>query len=127
MSFTSGKRAQLGLPPVNHDPHPNVWEGHSERDQMRTDTDMFRRGAPIGFPNYAYRPRPEFAVLDNPVLAEFRGRLHYQELVKHPVSAPALAAIWVTELHRHICDRRERTSGCFNHARRVLEKLAALS
>ncbi|WP_406245849.1 hypothetical protein ACI7YT_12475 [Microbacterium sp. M] len=46
--------------PFNDDPYPNVWEGHSERNQMRADTDMFRRGAPHNRETYRHRPRPEF-------------------------------------------------------------------
>lgn len=74
-AFTSGTQARDGRT-VNHDPHPNVWEGHSERDQMRADTDRFRKGALFNHSRYRARPRPEFAVLDNPILFELRQYAH---------------------------------------------------
>lgn len=68
--------------PFNDDPHPNVWSGHTERNQMRTDTDTFRKGAPsyLNYEgNYIVRPRPEYDRPQNnptnPILVEFR-KLH---------------------------------------------------
>ena len=59
----------------NNDPYPNVWDGHSPRDQMRSDTDMFRKGAPSSLKGYSRKPRPEFqhgVLPENPILVAFR-------------------------------------------------------
>lgn len=122
--FTSGYRAAHDLPPANHDPKPWAYTrnagdndngpfGHNERATFRVDGAMM------------WWPRPEYDVLDNPILAQFRARLRYQTMVNHPVSAPALAAIWVTNLYRYAWDHTHGTTE-FNHACRVLWKLAAV-
>lgn len=43
----------------NADPLPWVWQGHSEYNQMRADTNLYRTGKKAGA-EYVYRPRPEF-------------------------------------------------------------------
>ena len=50
--------------PVHPDPWPWVWDKHSKKDQMRTDTDMFRKGAPRGVQasmTYIFVPRPGYS------------------------------------------------------------------
>jgi len=121
--FTSGRRAQLGLPLANHDPYPFVWKGHSEINQMRTDTDVFRKGAPYALARYHHRPRPEFAVLDNPILAELR------RFTSTGLATPREAMELILSLVRR--RRWEKLPAAswsqIDHARRVLQKLAALA
>lgn len=50
--------------PPKLDPYPWVWDGHSKTDQMRSDTEMFRKGAPRGVlasMNYVFLPRPSYS------------------------------------------------------------------
>jgi len=127
--FTSGTQALQGRK-INHDSYPNVWEGHSPRNRMRADTDMFRKGAPFNHERYRYLPRPEFDVHDNPILAAFRaddgpvryevhGRRpslieHYLDQIEGAERDPVLAKIGlgVTATPEQVI-----------HARRVLLKL----
>lgn len=60
--YTSGYRAEIGLPPANHDPLPYVYY-----DGLRLSQPLIRT---IGMADYA--PRPEFNVPDNPILVAFR-------------------------------------------------------
>ena len=49
------------------DPNPWVWDGHSKTDQMRLDTEMFRKGAPRGVMasmNYVFQPRPGYSQIE---------------------------------------------------------------
>jgi hypothetical protein len=119
---------------LNSDPHPIVWDGHSPYDQMRADTDMFRKGAPARFPGYSHRPRPEY---DKPMhnepnrlLIDFRyidaGRGEYARWVRdfdeHPEfwqrqpGAGLFAGVTVGYEADHIA-----------HARKVLTRLANLT
>jgi len=121
--YTSGTQARDGRK-VNHDPYPNVWEGHSPRNQMRADTDMFRKGAPFNHERYRYLPRPEFDVPDNPILARFRERI--EETWEHPYWGDA----WDSTMDyigfaSDFPYRVKETSAEIDHARRVLSKLAA--
>ena len=112
--MTSGKRAEL----ANHDPYPWITRKHAQRFHNEQTLGTWPSGCD-------YDPRPEFDVPDNPILTQFRGRLRYQARVKRPVSASALANIWLTDLYRHTWDHQHDTPS-FEHARRVLSKLAAV-
>lgn len=106
-------------PPFNDDPYPNVWNGHSPRNQMRVDTDMYRRGAPYNHERYSYKPRPEFDRPQhnptNPILAKFRER-------SYPV------AYWVHRLSKgDLPDGVEASIEQIDHAHRVLTRLANLT
>lgn len=111
--FTSGTQALQGRK-VNHDPKPWL-NGHGVRIVHGIE----------GLNRNSYDPRPEFDVPDNLILASFRGRLRYQETVKCPVPAVSLANIWLTDLYRYTWSHQHDIAE-FNHARRVLAKLAAV-
>ncbi len=117
-AYTSGTQARAGRT-VNHDPEPYV--------QLDTYGNICGRVA--YYPYYAdgitvlYRPRREFAVLDNPILAELRdgydatGRTDYRRsLVQMQLGALAFGE-W-----SGVTTHEERA-----HARRVLTLLAALA
>lgn len=122
--FTSGTQARDGRK-INHDPYPNVWEGHSPRNRMRADTDMFRKGAPFNHERYRYLPRPEFDVLDNPILAAFRvtwqGQLDMLEQAEFLALELGDAGLWPDDGYTD-----EYTREQIDHARRVLDKLVAV-
>lgn len=111
MSFTSGTQALQGRT-INHDPEPYV----GTRGRQRI---------PYGLGTEAYVPRPEFAVLDNPILAQFRAEESDWANVKgFPITERA--DNWAQDIAdgEIYYDRppEERT-----HARRVLTKLAAFT
>jgi hypothetical protein len=55
-------RALAPAAPPKLDPYPWVWEGHSKTDQMRSDTEKFRKGAPHRVNmGYVFLPRPEYS------------------------------------------------------------------
>lgn len=119
--------------PFNDDPYPNVWAGHSERNQMRTDTDMFRKGAPsyLGYEgNYVVRPRPEYNRPQNnptnPILTCFReyaeGRVGW--LAAHWTSTDEMWSEMVLKDEK--LDEHMGSSEQEGHARKVLTRLAAL-
>lgn len=104
----------------NNDPHPNVWDQHSERDQMRADTDKFRMGCKegvVGSMVYVRRPRPEF---------------QYGKLPANPILVMARQA----GSHGHLVDFAEGflddpldsiSHPHVTHAHRVLTLLATLT
>jgi hypothetical protein len=107
-------------PPFNDDPYPNVWNGHSPRNQMRVDTDMYRRGAPYNHESYSYKPRPEFGRPQhnptNPILEWFRAVL---EDPKCGTFDQVLDDFLIFHIKGH--GRHE------HHARKVLTRLASLT
>lgn len=104
--------------PFNDDPYPNVWAGHSERDQMRTDTDMFRKGAPsyLGYAgNYIVRPRPEYdRPQNNPT----------NRLLK--AARRAQADGFLSDFLEGFLSERNTEHPEIDHAQRILTRLAAL-
>lgn len=134
--YTSGTQARDGRT-VNHDPNPWVIE---------------QEGAPLGhyrFPTHAAAcaefnradgdriirrmPHPEYAVLDNPILAGFRAnsfstRWHAEYWIKALDAHNAFGAqsVWSDPQHA-FHSLSNATPEQIEHARRVLTKLAALS
>lgn len=111
---------------LNHDPYPNVWDGHTPFNQMRADHDKFRKGAPVGvFPTmtYLHRPRPEFDHAQhnepNALLVTFR------TIWKgHPGTIQGyLAGITAAVAE----DDEPQLIARVEHARRVLSRLATLT
>ena len=113
---------------LNHDPYPNVWDGHTEFNQMRADTHRFRKGAPgirIGTMNYRSRPRPEFDHIQhnepNPILVTFRKSLQEDLPFTNPgnwaanLAKPPYPDSWYYASPEQI-----------DHARRVLTRLAQI-
>jgi hypothetical protein len=102
---------------LNHDPYPNVWDGHSPHNQMRADTDMYRKGAPYRYPGYSHKPRPEYDHPQhnepNPILVSLR--LRPGDL--------ATNAAYTLRLIDAILDG-SNADATTAHARRVLERLA---
>lgn len=121
-TYTSGFRAAHNLPPVE------CYDcGELATDQYR---DAYGRGRSMPVCEedgryYATQGERVETVLDNSILVQFRGRLRYQQMVKHPVKPSAVAAIWTTNLYRYTWDNQHDTPE-FKHARRVLSKLAAV-
>lgn len=108
--FTSGRRAQVGLPLANHDPHPWL-----EPDGSRYLTvEAYYTGRPREF-----APRPEFDVPDNPILKEFRRSAPWDVQ-----RAARIAADWLEPPASPI--PRTSSPKQIEHARRVLRKLEAL-
>ncbi|MEY4081680.1 MAG: hypothetical protein RL430_2110 [Actinomycetota bacterium] len=114
---------------LNHDPYPNVWDGHTPFNQMRADHDKFRKGAPVGVigsMTYLHRPRPEFDHVQhnppNPILVAFRTEVRLQR----EADWLPMHAVAETTLERQ--DGFEDATGAqCAHARRVLTRLARLS
>ena len=111
--FTSGTQARDGRT-VNHDPEPWTCEHCGKRSAVEWGLDRYGR---------TYDPRPEFAVLDNPILAAFRKRValyYYEEM-------SVLAAAW---LRGSVLTRVAYNAGAtleqIDHARRVLSKIAGM-
>lgn len=108
-------------PRENNDPYPNVWDGHSQYNQMRGDTDMFREGAPYNFERYSYRPRPEFDHVQhnepNPILVDVRD---YWAHANSPIRANQVA------IYLEVCDISaiQATPEQVEHAHRILTRLA---
>lgn len=123
---------------LNHDPYPNVWDGHTPFNQMRADHDKFRKGAPVGVigsMTYLHRPRPEFDhVQHNPpnrVLTAFRTREPDVTLDFWLFAFSAYAAFggwsdWDDPRHP-VHALAMATEEEIDHARRVLTRLAHLS
>lgn len=116
MQFTSGTQARDGRT-VNHDPRPWI-----DQDGWRWTTEAKDAYSARGSVNeYRHDPRPEYAVLDNPILAELRRSTvtapeFFDEEVKMALSRdPNYSNAYVTSTPKQII-----------HARRVLERLAAL-
>lgn len=110
--FTSGTQARDGRT-VNHDPYPyrsNAIGRH--RDRSRSATGRFAVVDPV------YDPRPEYAVLDNPILAAFR-----QEGPRFFGGIEGWLTYAMGGTH---CMGIRLPDGAIDHARRVLRKLAAL-
>ena len=114
-------------PPFNDDPYPNVWNGHSPRNQMRVDTDMYRRGAPYNHESYSYKPPPEF---DRPQHNPTNPILEWQRKTTRPG--------WAAVAARYVLDRWDATIGALpalgiitytpnmeQHALRVLTRVAS--
>lgn len=108
---------------LSHDPHPNVWEGHSPFNQMRADTDVYRSGSPegvFGQMRYVRRPRPEFDHVQhnqpNPILVDFR-----QDYDGDMRGWGVWFALWLYQEPREIGSPEH-----IAHARRVLNRLALL-
>lgn len=113
MIFTS-------TPQTNHDPHPNVWNGHTPFNQMRTDTEIYRKGAPAPsayWKNYIRVPRPEFdGAPMNLILASYRAEVE--------ALGQADPEDWLPVTnHGYLPDVSDEER---DHARRVLERLVAL-
>lgn len=121
--FTSGYRAAHRLPQANHDPRPVVVrlaDGSTVRFPTLRSANYYREN---------YRPardrgqievdrRPWYAVLDNPILAELRLN------VRNGSALLPMVRVHLNTLHAHpIAANPEQ----IDHARRVLERLAALS
>lgn len=109
---------------LNRDPHPNVWDGHSQHDQMRDDTDMFRKGAPYNYKRYTHRPRPEFDHVQhnepNPVLTWAREVGTSTALDEATFSSGSyMVGAWVGD--------QQVTSDHVVHARRVLTRLVRMA
>lgn len=108
--FTSGTQALQGRT-VNHDPEPYLWfsGGRSAKG-----SDWGSR------PQCRYAPRPEYAVLDNPLLGALRDCKRFC-----PEDCEDALA-WVEWLWQE--DRAEGDQPAhIDHARRVLTRLAALT
>ena len=122
---------------ISRDPWPYVWAGHSERDQMRADTHMFRKGAPSYHPTmpYQYRPRPEFDNNPNPVLELFRegrsgGPLHEDArdyLRAMSEDQWAYASDQANVEVNTMAVERGATDAHYAHARKVLQRLVNMS
>lgn len=121
MTFTSGKRAEIGMPPANHDPEP--WRSRTTFERYPEPDAAPERVLTWGMD---LAPRAKFDVLDNPILADFRAN-H----VRKQIGTPKLAVSWGRALSGGVDWARE--SGRKGdpqqiiHARRVLSKLAALA
>ncbi len=111
MQFTSGTQEIQGRS-VNHDEYPYVcynWPGG------------LRIHEPVPGCADAYEPRREFAILDNPVLAQYRrtgivvGKHVSAEQYLRYIDVPGKAAQWHWKPEQ------------IEHARRVFTLLAALS
>jgi hypothetical protein len=101
--MTSGYRAAHGLPRANHDPAPRYIEN----------------------PNGDYAtlcPRPEFDVPDNPILAAFRTDWYRPE--DGLGQEPDVLDYWIDWLD--YTAPQLHTVKHIEHARRVLQKLAAV-
>lgn len=105
--YTSGTQALRGRK-INHDPEPWVDLAHGNR---HPDTD-------IGGIAVWYDPRPEFDVLDNPILIELRQYAHATDLTR----AVATLRDWWVPGGSAIPAAREQA----DHAWRVLRRLDAL-
>ena len=111
MQFTSGTQAMQGRT-VNHDEYPYVcynWPGSARIDE------------PVPGCADIYEPRPEFAILDNPILMTLRTHVMSGADVRGQVQVFLNTAPldWVPYLGA--------TPEQIEHARRVLTLLAALS
>lgn len=114
-------------PPFSDDPFPNVWAGHSEHNQMRADTHMYRKGAPdsaIGSMVYVTRPRPEFdRPQTNPtnlVLADLRD--YWKHHGTKLTARHAAAYLDACDL-----DAMNAPAEHIDHAREVLTRAAAFA
>jgi len=116
-------------PAINHDPQP--WRnglGHRFADGGYRGYDSDGR-----FRRYL-APRPEFAVLDNPILADFRRLVNETiDTGKYGTQSPEQARWWCTlladpsEVNRSFSGfDYPYTDAQHAHARRVLQKLAAV-
>lgn len=116
--FTSGKRAQLGLQPANHDPYPWVWvASKSGMDSGRCSVTV---PDDVGDGYHGeLRPRPEFAVLDNPILAAFREQ--------GPGFFGGIDGWLKYATHGTHCNGVPIPDGAIDHARRILTLLANLT
>lgn len=109
--FTSGLDPMRVAP--NHDPEPWV----ARRSPLRRAT--IRMGERH---EWELRPRPEFDVLDNPILAAFRSAIADDDPY-------ADADSWLANLSDMSAESEvwAHDSAHIEHARRVLSKLAALA
>lgn len=122
MIFTSGNQARDGRS-VNHDRRAYV---DANGNRHSTVLKNLRKGQTVeefyAKAGNSFAPRPEFAVLDNPILAEFRDRTWAVD-----------AEWWADDLGDfNIQFWRDMGAGSWtaeqiHHARKVLDKLAALN
>ena len=123
--FTSGTQALQGRT-VNHDPEPWAYSSQSKPglgpfgtpDRAATRFD----GAMLWF------PRPEFAVLDNPILAQLRGEHAIWKANQTERSLKHHVLTWRARSFLSDLDRdwkADFTPEQIDHARRVLTRLAS--
>ena len=116
--FTSGTQTLQGRK-VNHDTEPYMW-GDGSRE-----TEKFVEENPSVGLYVEHKPRPEFDVTDNPVLAAFRENLSYSL-----GGTPKLAAEWLESFapHWHVWrhGRIPARAAHRHHAKQVFAHLAAL-
>lgn len=113
--YTSGTQALQGRT-VNHDPRPyQVYADGVPSWRRNFHRERFGNGFGDVITD-TYNPRPEFDVLDNPILAEFRSDWDgtYERI-----------CWWLAMLEENVYP--SWTPEQLDHARRVLTKLAALN
>lgn len=113
--FNSGKRAQLGLPLANYDPEPWAYPDGCREDEPIHAGDSRDHEVAL------YLARPEFAVLDNPILAYLR-----EDGIENLNARESLDWLDWTQTDEGIRDEWDFTPAQIEHARRVLAKLAAV-
>ena len=115
-SFTSGTQCR-DYRTVNHDHFP--WEG---TDQFGMRVRASSPGPEAGM--WRYRPRPEYAIIDNPVLAAWRTYICGTQ--EYAVDTSGMNSDDVEQwLSQHTLNP-DVTPTMIKHARRVLNRLAAL-
>lgn len=131
--YTSGTQALQGRT-VNHDPRPyQVYADGVPSWRRNFHRERFGNGFGDVITD-TYRPRPEFDVLDNPILAEFRrsfGNAKTLPATAWPNAKPDAVIQrwlrWVDNPNASSDDPEPWTAAERSHARRVLAKLAALA
>ena len=115
--FTSGTQALQGRT-VNHDPLAWKWVGNTSgafSGRCGADVPEYARHAYHG----EYAPRPEFAVLDNPILVRFRAEVQLQRDAGW-LSVQSVAKLTLSGQYGF----GDATDAQCDHAKRVLTRLA---